>query len=164
MCPSLDARDWSFFFLKRQLSLENSCVEAAFSKRKQLKTQQKCRDFTFRRTGTGNLCVSSAESHHWTPPNLPNLVHLRMLYLYNTQAERLFLQAITDVRSTIHLLLAALSHLARTSLFFSFLLFYGDSLHFGTEGPDNLCHVNYAPSSFDFGHVSFTALVETDVF
>lgn len=132
MCPSLDARGWSFFFLKRQLSLENSYVEAAFSKRKQLKTQQKCRDFTFRRTGTGNLCVSSAESHHWTPPyplpppqSLPNLVHLRMLYLYNTQAERLFLQAITDVRSTIHLLLAALSHLARTSLFFFLAFLWG---------------------------------------
>lgn len=73
MCPSLDARGWSFFFLKRQLSLENSCVEAAFSKRKQLKTQQKCRDFTFRRTGTGSLCVSSAESHHWIPPKSPQL-------------------------------------------------------------------------------------------
>lgn len=86
-----------------------------------------------------------------------------MLYLFNRRLKRLLLQAITDVSSPIHLLIAAMSHLARTSLF-SYSLFYGDSLHFGTEGPDNLCHVNYALCSFDFGHVSFTALVETDVF
>lgn len=128
MCPSLDARGWSFFFLKRQLSLENSCVEAAFSKRKQLKTTEMSR-FHFSTNGNRELmCFLSRKSPLDTPappaPSLPNLVHLRMLYLYNTQAERLFLQAITDVRSTIHLLLAALSHLARTSLFFFLSCFF----------------------------------------
>lgn len=129
---------------------------------KTIKTQQKCQDFTFRRTHRELVCPQPKPTIR-VPLNLPNMVHLRMLYLFNRRPKRLLLQAITDVRSAIHLLIAAMSHLARTSLF-SFLRFYGDSLHFGTEGPDNLCHVNYAPTSFDFGHVSFTALVETDVF
>lgn len=104
------------------------CGSCVF-KKKAIKNTTEMSRFHFSTNGNrelmGFLSRKSPLDPPRPPPSLPNLVHRRMLYLYNTQAERLFLQAITDVRSTIHLLIAALSHLARTSLFFFLAFLWG---------------------------------------